>query len=145
MIQSHKLPHKFETILAERFDKAVSQIQFTQQQIDKFVEQNQAAQDRADLLRGKIEDTKAEITAIMSKMLDAEQRDKGILPRAKRTPAPQAAAGTGKGNNREEGESRCNTSNGRNNKRRALALSDGTRIDGDDDDFGMDGTEDGTL
>ena len=86
-----------------------------------------------------------EITTIMSKMLDAEQRDKGILPRAKRTPAPKAAAGSGKGNYQEEGESRGNTSNGRNNKRRALALSDGTRDDGDDDDFGMDGTEDGTL
>jgi hypothetical protein len=38
------------------------------------------------------DETKAEISTIMSKMLDAEQRDKGVLPRAKRTPAPQAAA-----------------------------------------------------
>jgi hypothetical protein len=124
---------KFETILAERLDKAASQISFTQQQIEKFVEQNQAAQERAEQLLEKIDQTKAEITNIMSKMLDAEQRDKGALPRAKRTTAPQAAAGTGKGRTRDEGDVGTNNqTGGRSNKRRALALPDGTGQDGDE-------------
>ena len=66
----------------------------------------------------------------MSMMLDVEQRDKGILPRAKRTPSPQAAAGTGKGRTRDEGAVGNNIqTGGRSNKRRALALRDGTGQD----------------